>query len=1400
MDSGAKAAISGFRLQALYTLDLILQGADSAKEFHPEGKEDLAVYENGSLIRAIQVKAYSAPLRLSDLAPRKEDSLLRRLISSGDSTSVFELASFGPLGPELEAVQRGEAEVLTKFSAKLREYGYSAAEIAEIVGRLQIVRVDEAAARDRVYRFFAQTMAAGDPDRAFDLLVWWILRAAENRRRIAFRDLREQLLLVGRFLAERKAHHDEWFTTIKPLEERTDSLATAHEKLAEEYYRGTAARYSHICADLDVRRGEPLEAIEGGFLENRKVVIIHGASGQGKTSLAMRYLHDYVPADWRFMVTAIDDRLHAAKIANALADHLRAIDALVWLFIDVAPRDLQWVALLRDLLDIENVRILIAIREEDLARRLASERELGFPADIQLDFTEHDAANIYAKLIARGDAFNAFPTFGEAWERFGGEGPLLEFVYLITQTESLRSVLASQVQRLREEVRSLFIEPAALRFLHICARATSFEARVKLAPLARQLKLRDPAGTVALFENEFLLRISTDRTKVEALHPVRSRLLAEELQDAAFAVDEEIALEALAYIPENDLEVYLLYLLSRIPGCWGRLREAISNLEAKTWTGAAGIGRALVWWGIKSYLTENRPTIEEARRIGGDVWGMLIIPDVAGALDTDLSEEMLELLRKNNADQAEELRRVRSNLTPQSRVFLPLRDWIKNLRMNVIPLDLSDWEGLAEMSFWAAHLGLSSPMRLNPADFPVASLPIRILAQICLALAEGDPITEPEFLRFRGDELKLRFRKEADVLGLREDQESVAADFLVPFDFLSSARRKENSNDSSDHTSVFAGKADNDQQGEFGLNGALNDEAVRRVEILRALFPLKELYCTQGLGHQLSFGGIEVSGDPTVKRMAPRALPIAWLVRVNTTLNNLEIYRHRPPTWRQFAKLLLEARETIASTLLRLHRALVSYFEGDRARIVFGDTLSVQLWERASELASADYYLPVSAVDEWGLSSETQSTGVVKGSEFSVSIASAFSRRNNRPLLKAIRSYMRSISNFLRQAGIICNVHGLVGRNAQTREQIVALASRQYGYDDEKLRLSKENLFQAMLDLDEMQRAFEERTGSLVDSRKLTQVSRRERSVFPELWALWYQFCHFPEKRLPAAAIRSLAAMEDSLDASRGALKGGIGSEMWKAMMVSEKFLWRGRPSLVLKLYIEAIGNLEIARLGILARLAEFFRNAEFGSLMRYALKYFWPHILIIPTLRGLALEAGSWVIPVSIFPGDSNGQMLDKPWLRFLHPLSAEQAQELGLDASSGIEGKSFKELIAKLVNLRLHFSHLALIARRAPDLDDVGRGILEKYLEKASRQLTEAFVGVHDLIVEVLLRIRQGKLGKQKEVDEVIEPIERLKEELERGSESFVLGECEAKAEQFEKLAILVTTLHWIMLPSGA
>jgi hypothetical protein len=76
-----------------------------SRAYRPEGDEDLAIFGGaGDLHEVVQVKDYSSPLALSDFKPESCDGFFARMAkrrAEYPSCQVF-LASFGPLGPELE--------------------------------------------------------------------------------------------------------------------------------------------------------------------------------------------------------------------------------------------------------------------------------------------------------------------------------------------------------------------------------------------------------------------------------------------------------------------------------------------------------------------------------------------------------------------------------------------------------------------------------------------------------------------------------------------------------------------------------------------------------------------------------------------------------------------------------------------------------------------------------------------------------------------------------------------------------------------------------------------------------------------------------------------------------------------------------------------------------------------------------------------------------------------------------------------------------------------------------------------------------------------------------------------------------------------------------------------------
>ena len=287
-ERGAPAAYRGYRLQALYALNRMLSpDMDSGIVFHPEGLEDLDMErKNGVVVETVQVKSHK-DLALSYLSPEKELSFFRRALRSlqEQNPPIVKLINFGPIGIELQSAWLEEGRHRNRVFQKLSQHGYSDAEIQLLFNRVELSELEEEDVKDRVFGLLRDQVVGVDPEMAFDLMNYWLYRQAENRARITTSDLILRIQEIGRFLSERYHHHQEWFTSIQPIEDLQiddDRLP----KLREEFFAGVSARYEHILAGLDFRRDGKLEEISQAF-DHSKIVIVHAASGQGKTALVV---------------------------------------------------------------------------------------------------------------------------------------------------------------------------------------------------------------------------------------------------------------------------------------------------------------------------------------------------------------------------------------------------------------------------------------------------------------------------------------------------------------------------------------------------------------------------------------------------------------------------------------------------------------------------------------------------------------------------------------------------------------------------------------------------------------------------------------------------------------------------------------------------------------------------------------------------------------------------------------------------------------------------------------------------------------------------------------------------------------------------------------------------------
>ena len=879
--SDATPTYRGYRRQILYTLYRVLEtNNDENIIFHPEGVEDLAIRDaDGMVLEIVQVKDYSSALTLSSFSPDKPGSFFYRAAEWLKSSSDIRIriASFGEIGVSLRQALEADGPARSNEANKLSKYGLiSVADAKMVLDRVQPISLDESILKERIFERLQNSVAI-DPVYAFDTLHFWLYRCAEGKVKITNQEIIERINHIGRFAAERATYHREWGTSILPIRDRELEPSLKNE-LSEEFYRGVSAQYDHILADLDILRYQKLQEIADKF-ETTRVVIIHGASGQGKTTLAYRYLHEFFPNHWRFKVQLVEDREHALSIATALIGQATAIGIPLAVYIDVSPNDRDWPELVKRLATHQNIRVLVTIREEDWRRASVSGAEFPF-AGIELSFEKSEAEEIYYSLTTK-QVPDEFLSFEDAWRKFGEDGPLMEFVYLVTQGNTLRERLLQQVRHLEDEIVAGTRERQELEFLKLVSVASAFGAQLNVNPLVKYLDLAAPRRTLELFEKEYhLLKLAPNKSLVRALHPIRSSILSDILTATSFSSWSESAIITLPFIYELDIEVFLLYAFSRHYENIRPLLNALMTYHPNHWSAIAGTVRALIWLGIRDYVEANRQLIDEAMEDAGGGWIYLLdfdIADVSSGLGASWWQE-LDIIPQ---ERKERIVSFQVRQTDKKTVFEHVKTWLsKRDHAPLNPSSNADWSGMAEVLFWLGYLKVNWPLGnwLSSVKFDKAinELSIEILADLSLGLSNSNAEQTRLLLEVNRSKLIDRFHTETQTLVLEDDGRELVAHFI--FDIMRVDSPKSGSGPKHQSKNLF------------------HSAAMQRVSLLRKLFPDREVYGCQGYGHRV----IALPFDDTHKSIPKSSLPIQWLTSVNSTFQGITEQFYRQETWSEY--------------------------------------------------------------------------------------------------------------------------------------------------------------------------------------------------------------------------------------------------------------------------------------------------------------------------------------------------------------------------------------------------------------------------------------------------------------------------------------------------------------------
>lgn len=1335
------ATYRGYRRQALYCLfRLFDEGLPENYIIHPEGNEDLAILDqDGNKIEVVQVKDYSAKLTASSFKP----SFYRRIskyCGPGSKVAV-KIATFGEVGPEFasafdndqETPQRAlntlikDRESVDSQGKKIKVPGISEQEAKDIFAHVQLAKVEEEFLEKSIFEKLNSINTSGDPKRAFENLMWSLISSAEKQRKITRAQTIEQLNQIGRFIDHRAAHEHEWNISIKPIEyPATQGLE--EERLRSEFFQGGRVRARHIAANLDVPRVTALHEIHKLFQQDN-VVIIRAASGQGKTTLAYRYMLEWAPDDFRYEILQANDLQHARRMSAAIRGHWEAIEVPTVVYLDVRPGDTLWVEFVRELSEVISIRILVTIREEDWFRSRVTKEEFSF-SELSVEFDEATARGLYGVLKLSGYG-SAVLDFNEAWSRLGDRKTLFEFVYLTTQNEQLSDKIKTQISTLKDQVNAGALGVNELELLRLVAIASAYEARLKLKELVKQVGIAEPTRTLERFSNEYLLRTSDDGRNVEGFHAIRSEIIAVELSDDVLQPRGEIEAEVLQLLVEDDLESFLLSSFSRNQQSADCVFQSLKSVSVKTWVGIRGVFTALQWLGLKLYAIQNAEIIDDVREKFGSGWWILLDWDLAQIRSEvnffqficEVDNEYLELAKIADSFQKKQ--------SEKNEVFKYIEEWLSTVSKPLDePTSVEQLMALSEVLLWCGHLKITNDsfrewFHKGIIESAWNLLPIRLFGEFAFGIRRYSPVFYEKWLGENKECVYKKLLKKLLLIGLVEEKDSLISHFIIDFD------------------------GDSQEQSSTEVKASINDLAVERVEVISRCLPGYKEYGATGYGHLIAMLGVKY--DESIKHMPCENISIPWLPDFNALARGVVEYRFRPVSWDDYFDRIRTIRNDVINSLKDLRSALKNIKSNGGVELT-----DPAAWDYCTKNLRYDYYLPKNAVDEWGFISETKVPSFSdrkKINSFGSNMKkySTFKRYGAisqlESLNKAIQEYTRTVKNFMTQS-----IHAQVllaslktAKNEDDRKRILEKAS-EMGYAQNSIRLSVLNGIDACCAVRDLHHVEKQIAKNFNKMHGISISNEKEINEFIKTMSAWSWFC-YPEQFLTKSdslkkKYRNQVSLYDSLKHTKNRIKDSLQrlkSEGIRARILSDNVQWEQETALWISFdTIHPIKSLE-ALTTMWYSLVEAFRPDQTKIVRLKSSDFYWKKIVLVPLVKGSSLRREAFPqMSGVIFPLDENPE--SQLWRFLPESIPHEAWVDLKLPQWGTQQSwEVFDSFKASYTKLFCHVNHMSDFMRCSIDSDKHGEEVLQDYLNIEAERTEPYFQKTFDCYERLLDEISE-------------------------------------------------------------
>ena len=720
-----------------------------------------------------------------------------------------------------------------------------------------------------------------------------LFECARDRRSISHDTLAEWKLDLERLL-----QHTEEMIAVKCHLVRL--LEWKPDECPQDFLEGRQTRIGHVFQNLDIVRNKWMDLISKA-LEKNACVAICAPSGEGKSTLAFRYVHDHWKNDTVVRVVGAASR----PDAEAVSEYLRRLQATyhdVRVLLDnVDDNTCEWATVAAEC-QAAGIPMLITTRTEDWYRFRRPDKVDVALIEPVLDGPE--AVQLFDQLRQHERVHNPLQTPEEAFEQVHPSGLLMEFMYYLTHGTMLTDRLEQQLKEIlvrcgpEEAKRTLWL-------LMTVSLASLLDCGV-----SRQRLLGTDSGDRLLREKtlESLCGeyVTVDGNMVRGLHSIRSRDIVKAFRETPADLADR-AIELLPLVPDQDVSRFVIHatecsLIDR-QLFLDNLPPAIEHSKPSV---ISGVLDGLYYVGERDLVQRNLPLFQEARNaIGSQGPDMLtwFISPYDGSTIADNFEKTMKPGPEANFTQ---IKSIASQIDRSCRGADLCREMLHRLEeAGALSLDTTDVDGSGRLLQWCGFLalrpeGLSQQLPQYLSLVRLTSTELETLCDLSTGLYEWDQDLHEQWMNSHASELLDLYVKSANCISASLEDNELRILFIT------------------------------------GLSGqSPNEEAMSKLNIGRELFPHCRTYCSQGvLVDAVVKAILPPSYDPTTKNIPVSSYPLKRNVWINHAQTRAICSVFGEDSNARYVSSWTAERDTVLVELGNIVQATCSMLEKSELRLV----------------------------------------------------------------------------------------------------------------------------------------------------------------------------------------------------------------------------------------------------------------------------------------------------------------------------------------------------------------------------------------------------------------------------------------------------------------------------------